>query len=190
MIFSFSGLPGSGKDTCCEILKCRGFEHLSFAGRLKEGLIGVDPMVTASERLSDILDKISFDDAKRKYPEVRRLAQRYGTEGGRDIHGDNCWVNVLEDKMFSMQVSGKRRFCISDTRFENEFKMLKARRAIFVRVRGRGKEVASHASEAFWPDWQYDYIIQNDGDLEQLGESVEAIVSAELLKEPSKIGLN
>src|SRR6185369_4994490 len=115
LLIGVNGVARSGKDTIGQYLVDNyGFKKLSFAEALRKGLYDINPIiyhtvefataykflsgnigVIKAVRLKDIIDDEGWEVAKVKYPEVRELMQRYGTEGGRDIHGPDCWTSIL-----------------------------------------------------------------------------------------------
>ena len=50
----------------------------------------------------------------------RRLLQIVGTEEGRNVYGDDIWVNTLETWLNIYKSRGVERFVICDVRFQNE----------------------------------------------------------------------
>lgn len=106
---------------------------------------------------------------------VRQLLQELGTEAMRmGLHPD-VWVNAL----FS-DYNPTRKWIISDTRFDNEFKAIKARGGVVIRVNRPGIMESLHPSEVALENHTFDFTIENDGDLESLVKKVREI--AEQLK--------
>ena len=133
-VIGFAGHAQHGKDTAAQALVNEfGFKTVAFADPVRRGLLALDPYVECSylvykgmhesglpvpncyERLSDLVRRHGWDVVK-KLPEVRRLMQRYGTEAGRDIHGYDCWVNLMD----SWLDDAKGDIAITDVRFDNE----------------------------------------------------------------------
>lgn len=119
----FLGLTGfaqSGKDTAAKILVDYGWHRVAFADPMRRILLAVDPWVQTETcwcRVSDIVKVMGWDDAKVTYPEIRRLLQKLGTEGGRDVLGENVWVDAAFSAAYS---SGASRIVFTDCRFVNE----------------------------------------------------------------------
>jgi hypothetical protein len=98
----------------------------------------------------------SREDVKRRYPEVRRLLATRGTEGGRRIHGDNCWIEAMARGIIKdwdePSTSAKRIvFVISDIRFPNELefaRILKARTYCMKRAQAEAT-MSNHESERY-----------------------------------------
>lgn len=122
-IIGISGYAGVGKDTLGRVLVDHdGRERFAFADVMREGLYALNPLIGTSEegdeyRLQTIIDEVGWDTAKRLYPEIRTLQERFGTEAGRDIHGQDVWVDLAMSKL-----DRDKRYVITDVRFPNELK--------------------------------------------------------------------
>jgi dephospho-CoA kinase len=120
-IIGLVGAAGVGKDTVADYLvKHHGFKRYAFADAVRDFALAIDPIIETGEavvRLSDLVEHFGWDHSKRAYPEVRRLLQRIGTEGGRQIAGDDVWVNIVDDKWND---DGCPPAVITDCRFPNE----------------------------------------------------------------------
>lgn len=135
-----SGHIGSGKSTIAKMLSdCLAERHLgtrimSFAENVRRAAIAIDPLVNGERgevvRLSTLVKSIGWDRAKREWPEVRRMLTVIGTEAGRDIHGDDCWIRcVVRDAADWARLSGVLRQVIifDDLRFPNELDFVRGR---------------------------------------------------------------
>lgn len=178
MLVGITGFAGSGKDTAAQALLDIGWERRAFADPMRDGLLGVDPIVNAwyhhvdgitsvtVEHLSEVIERIGWDRTKREYPEVRRLLQAYGTEGGRDVHGQNCWVNAIEDTLL-----GGVDYVFTDVRFPNERDFIQEQDGIVIRICRDGVDaVNAHASEQVLDN--IDVGIYNNGSIEELHHEV------------------
>ncbi len=101
--------------------------------------------------------------------EMRGLMQRLGTECGRELLGDNIWVDTALDNL----TPGK--YAVTDCRFLNEARAIRDRGGKMIRIERPGIGPAnSHISEKGLDDYYFDHIIYNDGTIEdfklQLGE--------------------
>jgi hypothetical protein len=127
-----------------------------------------------------------------------RLAlQLLGTEAGRDVFHKDIWVNSL------LKRAGDKDVVITDVRFKNELKFIQKNDGIVVRVKrgpepdwyedaivvnkgdrfigwalakDRLKRKRIHQSETDWVGAKFDYVIENDGTLEDLGKQVEGLL--------------
>ena len=169
-----AGYARAGKDTVAKMVTEYEFEQRSFAAPLKDCLYALNPLALDYEKttIQDIVDARGWEDAK-TYPEIRSLLQRLGTEAGRNVLGQNIWVDAL----FNAPSNG--RIVISDVRFPNEATAIKLRGGLVWRVERPGYgPVNTHSSETAIDDFDYDGVIVNDGDLGQLQVRVKEIVHA------------
>lgn len=169
-IIALTGKPGSGKDTLADhLVKHHGFRKLSFAEPVYRGVEAMNPWIVEMEMpLLDVLNNLRIDyglspseawrRAKDNIPECRRWLQVYGTEGGRDIHGEDCWINVLLGRIRE----GASPVVISDLRFPNEAEALRNQGAHLYRIHRPGHNVVNeHASERYYEAIAVDYVINN-----------------------------
>ena len=127
-----------------------------------------------------------------------RLAlQLLGTEAGRDVFHKDIWVNSL------LKRAGDKDVVITDVRFKNELKFIQKNNGIVVRVKrgpepdwyedaiavnkgdrfigwaldkDRLKRKRIHQSETDWVGSKFDYVIENNGTLEDLGKQVDDLL--------------
>jgi len=125
----------------------------------------------------------------------RKLLQLLGTEAGRNIIHPNIWVNALMSK-YKCTDDTKRaslgntldysncefpNWIITDLRFENELKAVKDRGGISIRVERPGLTESNHLSETSLDLAIFDFIINNDKDIEHLINEVKEILVKEKL---------
>lgn len=169
-----------------------------FAGKLKQiaSLLTDIPV----ERFEDQEFKKTFLGEEWNNMQVRVFLQKLGTEAMRDGLHTNTWINAafadycqgggrvnygITDDGKRIPVSydsyGKQsNWIFTDTRFGNEFKAIKDRGGITIRVTREGtKQENEHPSETALDSYQFDYEIQNNGTLEELTEKVKQILIAE-----------
>jgi hypothetical protein len=172
LLVGLHGYQGAGKDTVAGILADQGFVRVAFADKMREAMLKLDPIVNmhdigASMRLAAMVERIGWDRAKRDFPEVRRLLQVFGTECGRELFGDDCWV-----RLGIAEASKHSRVVITDVRFPNEVEAVKRAGGFMFNVTrpGHGPKGA-HASEQ---DLSHlcDRVVDNNGDLSDLRHSV------------------
>lgn len=174
-VIGLSGYARSGKDAVAKILvEEHGYVRVSWADKLRAALYALDPLVDfcpeAGElvRYSHLIDTIGYEAAKddpRYGPEIRSLLQRLGTEAGRNVLGQNVWVDALVNTM-----ENGKRYVIPDTRFPNEALAITERMAGEVwRVNRPGfTPTNSHPSETALDGWQFNVNLNNDGTLDDL----------------------
>jgi hypothetical protein len=176
MILGLSGYAQSGKDTAAGFLIERGWKRLAFADALRDSVYHLNPFVPMPlpdapdhwARVRDIVDWKGWDVAKVEYPEIRRLLQRMGTEVGRDLYGENFWV----DRVLA-QIRGGQNYVITDVRFPNEVEAVHSVGGLVYRIYREGVgAVNSHVSDSGIDDLEIDGILLNDGDLADLEQRV------------------
>ncbi|MBT6872238.1 MAG: hypothetical protein HOA26_03225, partial [Actinobacteria bacterium] len=81
LLLGLNGPPGCGKDTAANYLVAEhNFTKVAFADPIRVAAFGLDPFVGPGVRLSEIVAAYGWDQAKRSWPEVRRILQALGTE--------------------------------------------------------------------------------------------------------------
>lgn len=118
---------------------------------------------------------------------VREFLQKLGTDAIRNNLHENTWVNALmadyrvEDSALrfdNVRIDiPKSYWVITDTRFQNEADAIKERGGVVVRIDRPGVgPVNKHKSETDLDNYQFDYRISNDGDLNDLKFKVKLIL--------------
>lgn len=154
-VIGLMGAAGSGKTTAAAYLAERfGFERVRFAGPLKDMLravgLGEDEIEGGSkETPSELL--------LGKTP--RQAMQWLGTEWGRNLIGEDFWVNA-----WAARADRFPSVVAEDVRFPNEIGAIRSRGGIIIRIECPWAGSASggrHASEQAPPD-SHDITIRND----------------------------
>ena len=116
---------------------------------------------------------------------VRQMLQKVGTDAMRDGLHPNVWVNALmsDYKYPKLSQYDPSYWIITDCRFPNEAEAVKNNQGIIIRVNSkRCKNDDNHPSETALDDYnEFDYIIDNDGSIEELIEKVKQILIKERL---------
>lgn len=179
-----SGLAGSGKDTAADALREHDYVVGKFARPLYEAVLTLDPWIRTAmivppqtERLSALVRRDGWEHVKRTYPEVRRLLQVMGTEVGRNIIGEDTWVNAA-DLWYDQQDAP---VVWTDMRFPNEVAWLRSRGGLWVHIErpGHEPEGQGHASEGAIDPVEADYVLTNNGTVEELRNALLEIVERE-----------
>lgn len=183
LAIGFAGYAQSGKDTAAKAI-CDPRYILEASRDVKAGLLMLDPWVDViyrrhrpdgskyteqdAVRLSILVDAYGWEAVK-QYPEVRRLLQVYGTECGRQVHGDDCWVSKLRATLTYWGNMGVPLACVTGIRFANEATL--CNRLIWVERPGRGEgEHRSERLEAIRS--MADHTLVNDGTEAEWAERV------------------
>lgn len=175
-VVALSGKMRSGKDTIATVLcESFGYTRIAFADKLRQAVYALDPVISSPGDdhclLSD-LDHRPYEYIKENYPEFRRLMQRMGTEVGRNLFGNNFWVDQLVQEVHAHP---DRRYVITDCRFPNEAIATQDRlQGVVVRVVREGQTVTDqHASEIALDEWAFPCYIINNGTVEELADAVK-----------------
>lgn len=182
-IVGLSGWARSGKDSAALGLIDKGWQRRSFADKLRSFLLALDPLVEVSWqgtplRLSWLVERYGWERCKDTFPEVRALLQRVGTDAGRDVLGENIWVDAT---LGDLPDSTHTPVVITDVRFANEARAIQQRGGIVIRISRSGVGPARnalgqiHVSETALDGFNFDHYVGNDGDLWDLQDRVEKL---------------
>ena len=177
MIVGLSGYAQVGKDTVANYLvENYGFVKVSFADPIRQALHRLNPIVSLGEfsgvHLSQAVDGLGWEEVKRQSPETRRLLQVLGTEVGREMFGEDFWVNQGLKK-----VSEHENVVFADTRYENEARAIQANGGQIWRItKPDHGPVNGHSSETALDEYVFDWYIPNYGGVKELHGLVDAIM--------------
>lgn len=181
-LIGLSGYAQCGKDTVGNLLVQRfGYTRRAFADRMKEIGLAIDPIIdflhgsppieTRAVRLSEIVGAVGWERAKHN-PEVRQFLQRIGTEAGRALLGPDVWVDLL-----FADFQPEDTWVITDVRFKNEATRIITEGGSMIRINRPGVEPPNdHLSEHDLADWNFDFVIENDGELDDLEDAVDSLL--------------
>lgn len=197
-IIAICGFQSSGKDTIAEHLVANhGFKKLSFASILKDivALMFDWPRdklegLTKEDRIwREVIDPWWANELNMPNLTPRYVLQYFGTELFRVHWHQDIWLKVVEK-----QLTKHNNIIITDCRFPNEMKMLKRYNAKMIHVHRNMPEWFQsyqlgtteieetqklHISEKEWIRSQPDYVIHNDGTLNELYEKSSSIVNTQ-----------
>ena len=179
-IIGINGVIGSGKDTAAtmiqSILNPSEWEIKKFAYKLKS-IVSILTGIPL-ESLEDINIKnsnMSYEWDINGVPQTYRDAlQRIGTDALRNIFHKNTWVNAL---FADLKPSSK--WIISDLRFDNEFDAIKNNKGLCIKIIRPTTEpkTPKHESETALTDFPFDYVLYNNGTLDDLRNEVLIMLS-------------
>lgn len=170
-LIAFGGWPGAGKDTACDLVAQQlGWPKRAWAADVYRAALALNPYIqTAGQRLQVLDELVGLEVAKREWPEVREFLQRVGFDAGRDIHGEDCWVRRTD-------LTGPA--CLTGTRARNEVDAVWAKQGHFVWVERPGIEPPNgHRAENTIGPELADYVLRNDGTIEDLALEVDVMLS-------------
>ena len=209
MIIGVCGFIGSGKDTIADYLvNIHQFRRESFANTLKDAVAQVfgwdrDMLEGRTRQSREWRERVDPWWAKRlNMPDLtpRWVLQYWGTEVCRRAFHDDIWIAALENKLRNSQDD----IVISDCRFPNEIKSIKAAGGIVVRVirgaepdwydaavsanrgpngniswalsRAKLERLNVHASESSWVGTKFDAEVDNNSSMDHLLNQINDLV--------------
>lgn len=166
-----SGYARSGKDTVGDHLANEhGYTKVSFADPMREALKRLNPTIDVdgyNVQLASALEYFTWDELKAHSDNIRPLLQRFGTEVGRDMFGQDFWVNYAISRL-----EDGARVVFTDVRFPNEAEAVKALGGKVWRIERPGVEAANgHASEHALDSYRFDVTLSNDSTYTHLYEA-------------------
>ena len=202
-IIGICGFIGSGKDTAADYLvNFHEFRRDSFAATLKDAVAAVfgwnrellEGRTKAAREWREQVDPWWSERLQRPDLTPRLVLQLWGTEVCRRSFHDDIWIASLEARLRN----SKDNIVISDCRFPNEIKAIKEAggKVIWVQrgelpswhiMAGKAnngdafaaeklKSLGIHASETAWVGTNFDYIVDNNGTVDDLYNRIAAIV--------------
>jgi hypothetical protein len=176
MIVGFAGLAGAGKNAAAEALS---YPTLAFADALRQMLLRLDPVLYETHegdavRLTEVIERVGWDRAKREAPEVRRLLQELGM-AVREINA-YFFVDDLSNFIDMLVADGNNNLCVTDVRFPNELEMVRWWNGKVIWIERPGVENLGGPTENSITADDCDDFILNDGSIEKLHEKVRASV--------------
>ncbi|MFE0771997.1 hypothetical protein [Streptomyces sp. NPDC058861] len=180
-LIGLAGAARSGKDTAAQALLDLGWTRRAFADKVRDMLYAMNPTLAdeayfeGTTSLAYEVDTYGWNEVKEQHPEVRQMLQRLGTEGGRAILGESVWVDALFRDFESWDIPT----VITDVRFPNEAKAIRARGGLVVAVERPGQTLiheAEHVSENALAGFLFDDVIRNDGPVSRLHDRVMQLI--------------
>jgi len=176
---ALTGQAQAGKSTAAAYLRdFYGFTVLGFADDLRAMAWDINPLVAVEKVMTsanqweayslyyrDAVERLGYETAKVRYPEVRRFLQRLGTEGIRNNVGANYWVESAVER--AQVVGGNIVF--EDARFPNEVAAVHEAGGTVLRILRPGAGLQAngeHPSEANEGALHTDWAVENDGSLD------------------------
>jgi ABC-type oligopeptide transport system ATPase subunit len=192
-LIGLSGRIGSGKDTVGAIIQeltrpeIEGYVTF-INGEWKPALGGSDWRIRKYayklKQIASILIGIpieKFEDHEFKKSElgpewgmtVRSFLQKLGTEAVRNGLHDHAWINAL-----FADFTEDSKWIITDVRYPNEYEAIKQRGGIMIRVNRGEQSKDAHISETALDEFKFDYVIDNNGNLDDLKGKVKDVLES------------
>lgn len=173
-IIAFNGSYGSGKSTAIEILKDWTQDQQLVLVKFAQPLYDIQTF--AYDRIVDTYQKPNG------FVKDRKLLQWLGTEWGRGLD-ENLWVNIWKDTAKGRLAYARTIVVCDDCRFDNEAVAVKSMGGVVVKIQRHdsashavgGTGIANHASESGISNQYVDYIVENNGTLDEFKESLATL---------------
>lgn len=162
-VLGVHGRKRVGKNALGDILvEEYGFAQMAFADPLRQ-MLQVLPM-PSEYREDKKLETIP--EYGKSYTE---LMQTLGTQWGREMVHDQLWINVAMQRVKLFEGLGYNNVVITDVRYENEARMIHDMGGGIIHLMGnRGVVANDHSSESTLPPQYLDYVMVNNGTIEDL----------------------
>ena len=165
------------RDSAVMISSTRPSAKYSCSGSPDRLLNGRTAMEAFSRRTGSVLTAGAFD-SDIIYTGMKSkdsiLLQFWGTDFRRKVCGWDFWLKKIEK---ILTADSEKNFCLPDTRFVNEAKLIKSLGGYVWRVIRPDYNVTdrktSHTSETELDSWDYDTVIINDGTIPDLHKKVD-----------------
>lgn len=195
MIIGLNGRLKSGKDTTYQIIKEASpvlVKQVSFARVLKLSAAASIGLSVAQLENWKGDESVHFTRPDGTTFTAREYLQWYGTEGHRDIFGDNFWVDMALPKPHSPEgdwhpsmAYNDAIYVVTDMRFPNEVERVVELGGHTVKViREAETKFSNHPSEQNI-DHMIEYFLDNTGTLDDLRINVEQMLNKFMTAEPS-----
>lgn len=177
-IIGLSGWARSGKDTVADYLvEHHGFVKLSLATPMREALYRLNPQIVDWGNMHwsvrQAVDLMGWERMKVCFPTLRGLMQRMGTEVGREMFGEDFWVDLV-----IKEANKYDKVVIADCRYLNEAEAVRSAGGQVWRISRDSVEAANdHDSEHGLDDYDFDLKLENNTTIEELHKFVEELIS-------------
>lgn len=171
MIVGIAGYRGSGKSTAARYLvEAHGFVRIPFAKPLKDMLraIGLGDAELEGDRKEEPCSLLGG-----RTP--RHAMQTLGTEWGRELIDEGLWIRLWSRQAMLAVEAGRHVVC-DDLRFPNEATAVCDLGGRVLRLSRPGRETSAHASEAQIDLLQPDFLVCNDGSVDNLESALRIVL--------------
>jgi hypothetical protein len=164
-IIAFTGLAQSGKTTAANAFISIGYDRMSFAEPIKAMVQCLTPRLDKDARPLSLCGK-----------SLREVYQSLGTDWGRNMIGENIWVNAgrsrIETLLGDVESDIIRGIVIDDIRFDNEAELVRNMGGVVIEITRSSVPQMEHSSEAGISRDLIDYSFANEGDISTLQHQV------------------
>lgn len=107
---------------------------------------------------------------------LRSMLQTLGTEWGRTFVSDTVWIDLARSWMSMAYKKHSYLIVFTDVRFPNEARFIKEQGGYVLRIVGKNSQEDTHISEAGIPDELVDYVVDNQGTLQELRSNLLSVI--------------
>lgn len=198
MLIGLTGKAGSGKDTTYETIhalfnEVRPVIRLAFADLLKRSAVAAfadfpDWVATASDIKDNGTIKVEVEGKTICEISGREFLQRYGTEAHRHVFGEDFWIDAilppLEPLDFGPFLQSSEIYVVTDVRYDNEAARIREYGGVIWLVERPGDDIdeSNHPSELGIDEDLIDYLLPNDGSLDDLKNNIAKTIIASLME--------
>lgn len=187
------GAMRSGKDSlAAALVENHGYTKLAFADPIRDAMYDLNPRIRGFADAESgptnftyrwLMNYHGYEVAKDRYPETRRMLQRYGMFLRENVDA-NIWVNHLLRRAYYNVPAGDP-IVVPDVRFVNEADALKSAGFLLVRmIRPGVRPISGHVSEVSAKDIPVDTTIVN---ADPLAMSVHAEALTQYASPPGRL---
>jgi hypothetical protein len=172
LIILISGKQGSGKSTLKDnLLK-------SFPSAI--GMRFSDPLYDMHQVINDVCSWYAIPFAEKE----GRLLQLLGEDWGRQVKGEDIWVNCLNSRINTLtRWNNNQIFIIDDLRYQNEFNAFQSNeRFDVIKIRLCANEHARKNRALGWRDTT-DHISETDLDYQEINNLFDLIIDTDVVPE-------
>ena len=176
MVIGIGGKAGSGKDTVAKMIEELGYEHRKFATPLYNMIARM--LAVTPEWLMDNKD-VTFRFPR--YGEivpmtVREILQYVGTDVCR-ADDEDYFIKLMDLGLLTHYPKNKE-IVISDVRFRNELaEIANFGKSIYVKRQQDETSIHTHSSENDVTEKDFNYVLNNDGTLDDLKANLLTLLS-------------
>lgn len=196
LIGIYSPAAGSGKSTIADhLIEHHGFIRLSFAEPLKDMLriflenFGYSPF--DAYHMTHVHKQAPLPEIDPRV-DARHLLRTLGTEWGRNCVHPDVWLRCWSARYLKLISRGQDNFVVDDMRFPNEAAHIdKYGGQLWCVTRPGTERDTVHASEGGLdeldndPFLSFTQVINNDGDLSKLRQTIDTILGAATTATPT-----
>ena len=188
---AISGKANSGKNTLSDLI-IKNVKSVHNIDNVKSAALA-DPIKEIIKIMFPETDEdILYGPSKNRLTEVpgiifngepltyRKLLQHLGTDVGRG-YSDTIWLNVIKYKIDQAEKDNVGLFINQDVRFINEYMFFKNMGFKMIRIKRDNQFNMNHDSEKEQEsifDYEFDYVINNNGNLKDLNNCAKHIVTS------------